>query len=260
MNILIIEDEGKAAARLAELLCLIDDSINIVGIIDSIENGVDWFNQNPIPELMFSDIELADGVSFELFKQIKLSCPIIFCTAYNQYMVEAFDTNAVSYLLKPITREAVERALEKYHAMQEVFSRSPGGAVVSPNSIEELLKLFGGAAKRYKSTFIVNQGERIIPISVEDIAYIYATSGGMQITTVKNQNYSYSSTLDEVGELLDTNIFFRVNRQFIISRRSIHSVSRYFNRKLSVKLIQPTPEQILISRLKTKLFLLWMER
>ena len=256
MNILIIEDESKAAVKLSELLCSIDDRIHIIGVIDSIEQGVEWFAANGSPELIFSDIELADGDSFELFNQVNVSCPIIFCTAYNQYMLEAFETNAVSYILKPISREQVEQALEKYYSMRAVFSSF---APPPFNSVDELLNLFYRDKKHYKSTILVNQGERIVPISVDEIAYIYVSSSGMQIKTMKNKEYAYNSTLDKVNELLNPADFFHANRQFVIARRSIHSIERYFNRKLLIKLNYSTCEQILVSRLKVKSFLEWME-
>ncbi len=260
MNILIIEDESLAAKRLSELLIKIDDTINIVGVVDSIEQGVEWFTENPSPELIFSDIELADGVSFEIFRQVKVECPIIFCTAYNQYTMEAFEINAISYILKPISREQVAKALDKFHSMREIFIPTSESTAYN-DQIEELFKLIGrgGTSRQHKSTLMMNVGEKIIPISVNDIAYIYATSSGLQITTTSGKEYSYNSTLDELKSLLDDGKFFRASRQFIISRWSIHSIERYFNRTLIVKLHYKTPEAVNISRLKAKAFLEWME-
>lgn len=258
MNILIIEDESKTAKSLMEILHEIDDTINIIGVIDSIEQGVEWFNKNSVlPELIFSDIELADGVSFELLKKVKVDCPIIFCTAYNQYMVEAFETNAVSYILKPFNQEQIEKALGKYYEMKKVFSKQ-----TIPNyiNVEEILKLFNSSKKPYKSTLIINQGGRILPVRVDEVAYIYATNRQMQIMTTNNKEFSYSSTLDKIAEQLNPDDFFYANRQFIIARNSIQSIERYFNRKLVVKLNLKTPEQIIVSRLKVKGFLEWMEQ
>ncbi len=260
MKILIIEDEALAAKRLVELITMIDDTINIVGVVDSIEQGVEWLAENPSPELIFSDIELADGVSFEIFKQVKVECPIIFCTAYNQYTMEAFEINAISYILKPISREQVAKALEKFHSMREIFT--PKSDTIEYNTqIEGLLKLIGGggSSQHYKSTLMMNAGEKIIPISVNDIAYIYATTSGLQITTTKGQEFGYSSTLDELEGALDDKKFFRASRQFIVPRWSIHSIERYFNRTLTVKLNHKTPETVNVSRLKAKKFLEWME-
>ncbi len=260
MNILIIEDEILAAKRLSEVLAKIDDTINIVGVVDSIEQGVEWLTENQLPELIFSDIELADGVSFEIFRQVKVECPIVFCTAYNQYTMEAFEINAISYILKPISREQVVKALEKFHSMREIFT--PQKDVAEYNAqIEGLLKLIdgGGSSRQYKSTLMMNAGEKIIPIAVNDIAYIYSTSSGLQITTTLGKEYSYNSTLDELELLLDGNKFFRASRQFIIPRWSILSIERYFNRTLIVKLKYKTPEAVNISRLKAKTFLEWLE-
>ncbi len=259
MNILIIEDEKKAATRLSELICSIDDTANIIDTIDSIEAGISWFAENKMPELIFTDIELADGVSFKLFEQVKITCPIIFTTAYNQYMVNAFETNAISYILKPIAREQVEKALEKYQSMCEAFAQNTNSKLQN-QQIKSLLKLIDKIEpKRHKSTLIVNVAEKIIPISANDIAYIYATSAGLQITTTKNQVYNYNSTLDELEQVLDDEKFFRASRQFIIARHSIVSIERFFNRTLVVKLQYQTPERVSISRLKVKIFLDWME-
>ncbi len=261
MNILIIEDEALAAKRLSEIITKIDDSIRIVGIVDSIEQGVEWFTENPSPELIFSDIELADGVSFEIFRQVKIESPIIFCTAYNQYTMEAFEINAISYILKPITREQVAKALEKFYTMREIFTPKSDTSAYN-DQIEGLLKLIGGkgASQQYKSTLMMNAGEKIIPLSVDDIAYIYATSSGLQVTTKSGKEYGYNSTLDELEAQLDGNKFFRASRQFIIPHSSIQSIERYFNRTLVVKLHYKTPEAVNISRLKAKAFLEWMER
>ncbi len=258
MNVLIIEDEKKAAVRLAEIVKSIDDTIDVVAIIDSIDRGIEWFSLNNLPDLIFSDIELADGVSFELFKQVHIACPIIFCTAYNQYMVDAFETNAVSYILKPYNRDMIEKALIKYHSMRNVFadrSREEG-----KETVDTLLKVLSGDVKSRKSTFIANVEDKIIPVAADSIAYVYATSGGMQMVTLAGKEYAYHSTLDEIMEELDPGKFFHASRQFIISKTAITSVERYFNRKLFIKLIVPTPEQVLISRLKAKSFIEWMEK
>lgn len=259
MNILIIEDENLAAKRLSKLVQDIDDQIQIMDIIDSIEQGLDWFDTHAMPDLIFADIELADGMSFEIFRQLDVTCPIIFCTAYNQYMVEAFETNAVSYILKPITREQVEKALEQYYAMKKVFDLAPQKTMSYNSDIEHLLSSLSEKTNQYKSTLLVNYRERIIPINVDDIAYIYATSSGMVITMNNGDEYSYISTLDKLSQILNPQHFYHANRQFIISRKSIKSIERYFNRKLLVKLVFKTPEQILISRLKSKEFLEWIE-
>ncbi len=257
MKILIIEDEKRAATRLSELILSIDDSANILGVVDSIESGVEWFECNNMPDLIFSDIELADGISFRLFEQVTITCPIIFTTAYNQYMMDAFETNAISYILKPINGEQVAKALEKYHSMYEMFSAK---ASMLPQ-IENLLKIVGqsGGTKRYRTTLMVNRGEQIIPIITNNIAYIYATSSGLQITTTQGKEYAYSSTLDELEQQLNPELFFRASRQFIIARGAIMSIERYFNRTLTVKLQYKTPERVSISRLKAKNFLMWVE-
>ncbi len=260
MKILIIEDECLAAQRLSEILLQIDESITVVGIVDSIEQGIDWLSSNTTPNLIFSDIELADGLSFEIFKQIKTNCPIIFCTAYDQYMLEAFDINSISYILKPINREQVARAIEKYYTMREMFSENIN-LVSRNNQIETLLNFITQKnTKHCKSTLMMNSGKKIIPISVNDIAFVYATRSGLLIATTKGKEYRYSATLDELAAELDANKFCKVSRQFIIPRWSIASIERFFNRSLVIKLQCKTPERVSVSRLKAKDFLDWMQQ
>ncbi len=256
MRVVIIEDEKKAAQRVSELLSSIDDTIEVVAMVDSIEASVAHFESHPHPDLVLSDIQLADGLCFEIFNSVKVSCPIIFLTAFDQYMVEAFNTNAVSYLLKPINREQLERALLKLKDMQEAF-----GAPQSDKQLSQIEALVAqlSLSTNFKKTLIVNRGERIIPLSVQDIAYLYSKGKLLLVTTFSGEEYLYSSTLDEMDEMLDGALFFRANRQFIINRNAISSIERYFNRKLSLKLSVIVPEQIVVSRIKAQPLLDWLE-
>lgn len=250
MNILIIEDEHNAAKELERILLKSDPSIKVLAILDSVEESIVYLSRNMIPDLIFSDIQLADGICFEIFKTVKIKSPIIFCTAYDEFMLEAFDTNAVSYLLKPITEESVAKALGKFKSLKMAFE--PQTTAFSIEKITQQLKY------AYKTSLLVEQGAKIIPVQVKDIAYFYLEDADIKIVTLRNQRYSMTTTLDELERILDPEIFYRANRQFIINRLSIVNAERYFSRKLVVKLSTETSEAVIVSKAKASDFLRWL--
>lgn len=251
MNILIIEDEHKAARELERILLEIDANIFITSIIDSVESGIDYFLNKPHPDLIFSDIQLADGICFEIFSRVKLISPIVFCTAFDEYAIEAFDTNAISYLLKPITSEKVAAAINKFHQMKIAFE--PAKFALSINKIANEFNY------SYKTALLVDHREKIIPLQVKDIAYFYLDKTIVNIITLTNQKYVMSSSLDEIERLLDPKYFHRANRQFLVNRTAIANVERYFSRKLVAKLMVDTSESIVVSKAKATDFLKWLE-
>jgi two-component system LytT family response regulator len=251
MRVLIIEDEKKAARNLEKILLEIDDTIQVVDIIESVEQGIRWFGEHSSPDLIFSDIQLTDGVSFLIYQQVRIQAPVIFCTAFDEYMMRAFETNAVSYLLKPISREQVEIALEKYHNLRKVFREKNAGQPVDA--------LLSQLDYRYKSALLINQGEKIIPLRTDDVACFYLVGSSLLVITRSNQKYSYSSSLDEIRQHLNPAQFYRANRQFIIHRDYITGVERYFTRRLVVKLAVETPKKIIVSKIRSTEFLNWLE-
>ena len=251
MNVLIIEDESRSAKELAGIINQIDFTLNILAVLVSVEQAINWFSSNPQPDLIFSDIQLADGLSFEIYKTIRIRCPIIFCTAFDEYLMEAFDTNAISYLLKPISKDKVEKAIDKLKLLQK--TNKEYSQIIE---IETLLKNLKSA---YKSTLLVSSKEKIIPLQVKDIAYLCLDATLLQVCTMKNHKYFLTSSLDEMEKIIDPELFFRANRQFLINRHSISNVERFFSRKLVIKLTMDTPETILISKVKSIEFLRWLE-
>lgn len=251
MKILIIEDEIKAAKELQRILLEINDEVVIVGIIDSVEGGVEYLRANPHPDLIFSDIQLADGMCFEIYSKVAVKSPIIFCTAFDEYMLEAFDTNAVSYILKPITAAKVEAALEKYIQLKAAFI--PAKAAVAIDKLAYQLKY------PYKTALLVDQKEKIIPLQVKEIAFLYLDKTIVKITTLHNERYFIASSMDDLERLLDPDMFYRANRQFLINRSAIANAQRYFSRKLIAKLTIDTAEPIIISKAKSTEFLKWLE-
>jgi two-component system LytT family response regulator len=251
MQVLIIEDEKKAARNLEKILSEIDDTIHVAAVIESVEQGIKWFGEHASPDLIFSDIQLTDGVSFLIYQQVKIEAPVIFYTAFDEYLMQAFDTNAVSYLLKPVNPEQVERALEKYRNMRKMFRERNGEQPVNT--------LLSQLDYRYKSALLVNQGEKIIPLKTDDIACFYLDENFLLIITRSNQKYRYSSSLDEMQQQLNSTQFYRANRQFIINREYVTGIERYFTRRLVAKLSVETPEKIIVSKTRSTEFLNWLE-
>lgn len=250
-DVLIIEDEAKTARELANILKHIDDGINVLTILDSVEQSVQWFATNKQPDLIFSDIQLADGLCFDIYNQVSVKSPIIFCTAFDEYLMNAFDTNAVSYLLKPITREKVEKALDKFHVLKAVFEKE--------ESSKNLTGLLHQLKYNYKTALLVHQKEKIIPIQVKDIAFFYLDKTIINITTIANQKYYLSSAMDDIEQMLDPSLFYRANRQFLINKTAVANAERFFARKLVAKLKVETPETIIVSKAKASEFLQWLE-
>ncbi|WP_288462495.1 LytTR family DNA-binding domain-containing protein [uncultured Chryseobacterium sp.] len=251
MNVLIIEDEIRTARELQRMLLQIDDTIHILGIIDSVADAVDFLKQNREIDLLFSDIQLVDGNSFEIHRQELVNCPIVFCTAFDEFVLEAFKTNALSYILKPATADDIEKALAKYRTIKNNFQSSFQAA--------QLQKASAQLGLGYKSTLLVDQREKIIPISIKDVAFCYLENSWIKIVTTNNQKYTLSSSLEVLEKQLNPQQFFRVNRQFLVNRNAIRTIERFFSRKLVVKLSLETPEQIIVSKAKSGDFLRWLE-
>ena len=251
MNVLIIEDEAKTARELSSLLIAIDPKIVIFAILDSVEQSLQWFKDNPQPDIIFSDIQLADGLCFSIYEQVKIKCPIVFCSAYDEYLLSAFETNAISYLLKPVTKEKLQGALNKFNTLKSAFENEPYG-----NAVEMLLKQI---KQPHKITLLVNQGEKIIPIQTQDIACFYMEDTVIQVITLKQQKFFIVNTMDELEKKVDHNNFYRANRQFLINRSAIINAERFFARKLVVNLNVETPQTITISKVKATEFLTWLE-
>lgn len=251
MRILIIEDEAKAARELSALITKADDTLQVMAITDSVEQTLQWLAANPAPDLIFSDIQLADGLSFEIFEKRKIGSPVIFCTAFDEYLMEAFDTNAVSYLLKPVTAEKVEKALEKFRQLKSAFRKE--------EQLPGMQQLLHQLKQPYKTALLVNQQEKIIPVQVKEIAYFYLDKTLVHITTLNKQQYCMSASLDDIEASLDPADFYRANRQFLINRGAIANAERSFARKLVARLQVNTPESIVVSKAKASDFLQWLE-
>ena len=247
MKALIIEDETAAARNLKMLLAASYPEIDVIGTIESVAEAVAWFGANPTPELVFMDIHLADGNSFRIFDSIRIECPIIFTTAYDQYALDAFRVNSIDYLLKPIKQSDLERAVGKLLTLTSAASREYVGRT------HEMVE------RAKNSTLLVQVKDKIIPISTEDIAFFYTSNERVSVTTMDGRCYPVDGTLEGHYGALSTEQFFRANRQFIIARRAIRDMSVWFGSRLAVNLSVDTPERIIVSKARTSEFKAWLQ-
>ena len=249
MKILIIEDERLAATALQKLIEDIHPDVEVLGTLETIEESVEWFNTHSMPELLFLDIHLADGSSFAIFDRIDVTCPIIFTTAYDEYALKAFEVNSIDYLLKPINRTELERALNKYERL--AGNRQDGDA------ISQMIQTLKTERKKYKSLFLIPERDKYIPLKTGDIAFIFIDTKNVKAITFDHHSYPMSQTLDELMEQLDPSDFFRANRQYIVSRQAIKDITVWFGNKLSLNLTVETPEKILVSKARVAEFKEW---
>lgn len=259
MNILIIEDEKLAANRLRGLIETIDPTVNIVGMLDSIKSSIGWFEKNQQPDLAFMDIQLADGLSFEIFDQAKVSCPVIFTTAYDEYALRAFKVNSIDYLLKPVDSEELKRAIDKYqqlHASNNEQAINPSTSISMP-VMDKVLQML---TKSYKNRFIVRTGEHIKTISVDQINFFYSMEKATFLNSSENKEYDIDYTLEELEVLLNPEHFFRINRKFIIAMKSIKDIVSYTNSRLKLRLINSSDDDIIVSREKVTAFKSWLDQ
>lgn len=250
MKTLIIEDEKAAINNLKALLSDVAPQCHIVEIIDSIVDSIKWLQNNSMPELIFMDIHLADGSAFEIFEHAKISCPIIFTTAYDEYALKAFKVNSIDYLLKPIGEKDIIRAMEKLLLLKDQKQDAN-------HSLSQLVKSMN-EQKRYRNYFLVpSSGSKLLPLPTETISYLYIDNGLVKAITKKNESYIIPHTLDELAESLNPQCFFRANRQYIISKAAVLDIDHWFNGRLAVNLNVPTKEKILVTKARVPEFREW---
>lgn len=252
MNIIIIEDEIKTARSLENHITSIKPEANIVAKLQSIERSVLFFSENPHPDLVFMDIQLSDGLCFEILKSVKITCPIIFCTAFDEYSLEAFKSNGIDYVLKPFSKEDIAAALKKVDEFKSFFQQD-----AAPDLNNLLSKIMPPAAT--KKNFLVFKNQKYVNIPTDTIAFFYIKFEATIIRCFDQQEYTINQSLDQVASMLSPEQFFRLNRQYLINFHAVKEVEHYFQRKLLVQLTIPTPEKLLINKEKVHTFLNWME-
>ncbi|MEZ4901125.1 MAG: LytTR family DNA-binding domain-containing protein [Spirosomataceae bacterium] len=250
MKILILEDEPLAAKRLETLVKAIEPQSEILAKLESVRSTIKWLNEHPQPDLILMDIQLADGLSFELFQQVDITAPIIFTTAYDEYAIRAFKVNSVDYLLKPIGKEDLEAALWKFKNQRSATSQDQMGKV-----LEALLS----QKTEWKTRFLLKSGARFDVVEVANVAYLYAEDKVVFLITNEQKKYFVDDTLDEVEQKLNPKNFFRLNRKYITQVASIERIEPHFNGRIKIKLRYREDDDIYVSREKADAFKKWLD-
>ena len=254
MNLLVVEDEGLLARQLITLVTTLEPQAQVVGQTASIENTLEWLTVNPAPDLVFMDIELADGQCFEIFNRFPVKSPVIFTTAYDEYALRAFKVNSIDYLLKPVQVDDLRATLAKWRDLQ-VPAALPSMAGITA-VVNDLVK--ERERSTYRDRFLVKQGQKMLSVNTADVAFFLAKNTLNFLTTRSRQKFLLDYTLDQVEALVPPRDFFRANRQFIIAHDIITAFHPWFNGKLKVDISLPLDEELIISREKAPLFREWM--
>lgn len=248
MNILIIEDEAPVAKHIKRLIKNIEPEASVLGPVESVNKAVQWFQSHLEPDLILCDIQLADGLSFEIFEQVNVQAPLIFITAYDQFAIRAFKLNSIDYLLKPLDPKELEQAMKKLEEQQH--------ETLSPELIKRLLQ---DSKQNYKSRFMVKLGDMIKSIKTDEILHFFSEDKSTFLQTKNDKNYIIDYSLNDLEEVLNPQQFFRINRKYIASIDSIGKVLIYSNSRLKITLTKCSDDSILISRNKVEAFKQWMD-
>ncbi len=253
MRVLIVEDEQLAVEKLSRTIHEVDKNIQIVGQTDGIETTVQWLQDNLEPDLIFLDIELSDGQSFEIFNQTVVNSAVIFTTSYDEYAIQAFKVNSIDYLLKPIKKDDLRQSLEKYAQMKQKY-----GHPAAPDIQQLLRDIRLQITPDYRDRFLVKHGQRMLPIDIAEVAYFYSESSISFLKTRGNIRFSLEYTLDELEAMVDPRSFFRANRGFILHIKSVDAVYPHLNGRLKAELKPVSETDVLISREKAQEFKDWL--
>jgi len=249
MKIVIIEDEILTAEDLRHDLQSLNYGIEVTAILPTVTQSIEYFSTNVDYNLIFSDIQLGDGYSFEIFKKVSVKSPIIFCTAYNQYALEAFENNAIDYILKPFDKISIAHSLEKYRLLKEKFSTPQVDySNLSASLLPKVTKI---------QSLLVHQGDKILPLPVANIGLLQLKNQVVQLHTLEGSHFPIFQSMEELENKLAPE-FYRINRQFIVNRKAIKDVSKHFGRKLLINLTLPFSEQLIVSKEKTAHFMEWL--
>lgn len=251
MKIVIIEDEIVAKDNLAGQIKETEPDTEILAVLSSVQESIRWFSENKSPDLVFMDIHLGDGISFSIFKNVEILCPVIFTTAYDEYSLRAFETNCIDYLLKPVTQDKLRRAIGKY--------RNFKGLVNNDDMLDRIMSALKSSKHSYPGSFLLPYRDRLIPLAVSRIAYIRSDMHMSEFHTLSGECFIKDSSLDTLQLQLDPRAFFRANRQYIIARDAVQDISLWFGGKITVNMSVPTPERIIVSRAKASGFKNWLQ-
>jgi DNA-binding LytR/AlgR family response regulator len=247
MRTIIIEDEKPAAEKLVKALTKADPAIEVLAVCNSIRESVQWLSGNPMPELIFMDIELSDGSSFKIFEKVNITCPVIFITAFDEYWQQAFENNSIDYLLKPVKQDKLETALNKYEKLKKYFSKQ----------LQQLLDT-NEQQGSYKKRFLIKRGTDYISIKTEAIRYFFAAHKIVCLVDDRSQKFIIDQSLNDIEKQLDPSQFYRVNRKYIVHINAIRKIKSYPKSKLQLELEPMNNDEIIISQENVTSFKQWM--
>lgn len=255
MRVVIIEDEHSAVLNLEHLLRAIQPATEIVEVIDTVAEAIDFFQYRKDYDLVFMDIHLADGNSFKILKIVEPAAPIIFTTAYDQYAIQAFKVNSIDYLLKPIQTDELQNAIKKFEQ-----SRTTASPTFSTEQVKGILGLLKEQQKSYRQSYLVQRGDTLIPLASNDFAFFFIQDGVVRGTTTDNTTYHLDSKLEDLEKELDPSDFFRANRQYLIQRSAIKNLSVYFNGRLLINLVPEASEKVIVSKANASRIKAWLNK
>ena len=249
MKILIIEDEGPAAEKLREAIMACNNNVQLMAVLGNVQESVEWLQQHPLPDLIFMDIQLTDGLSFKIFDFVKINCPVIFTTAYDDYWQEAFEYNCIDYLLKPISQEKLASALNKLENIKQYFE----------SNLKQLMQYHQTpGAEKYKKRFLVKRGNDYVAVKTEDIAYFYAVHKLICMVDKAGHKFILDKSLADLEKEIDPATFYRANRKYLVNIAAIKKIKTYPKSKLQIEVQPPLDEEIIISQENVSDFKEWM--
>ncbi|MCH2196906.1 LytTR family DNA-binding domain-containing protein [Kordia sp.] len=256
MNVLIIEDEFRAANQLQNMLQKCGFQYNLIDTIDTVEDAVQWFQTNEMPNLVFMDIQLADGLSFEIFQKVEVEVPIIFTTAFDQYAIQAFKVNSVDYLLKPIKEKDLQKALEK-------FNKSNQSQHIETSVLKQLLTSIQSQTEikntKKRTGLLVKEGTGFVQIKITDVLYAYSEDS-ITFGVTEKKRYVIDETIDQLFSTLNHDEFYRINRGQIVAKHAIQKINPYFNHRVKLTVSRERDQEFIVSRQKTSDFKAWMNQ
>lgn len=257
MKVLIIEDEELAVKKLRKTLNAVDESAEVVGVADSIRTSVNWLQNNPSPDLILMDIELCDGQSFEIFDKVDVKSTVIFTTSYDEFALKAFKVNSVDYLLKPVQKDDLQAAIDKYKKLKTLYKDANESPVLNiENLVKELQQKMQG--KEYRKRFLVKQAQKLVSIETDQIAYFYSDGRLNFFKTFDNKKFVVDYTMDELEDMLDPEKYFRISRSFYVSINSVDQIHDYFGNRLMLYLKPQVDKEALVSRERVNDFKKWL--
>lgn len=254
MKVIIVEDEFGASQNLIAVLRELEPQCEILAVLESVADTVRWIKNNPPPDLAFIDIQLSDEIAFNIFKKSEVKFPVIFITAYNNYAIRAFKVNSIDYILKPVNIKSVGFAVNKFKELNK-----KNNSLREEKIFKLLQEMKTTQEKRYKRSFLVHYKDRLLPKEVSDFAYFFIENDIVYGTTRDKQKYILNQKLENIEHQVDPDLFLRVNRQFIISRKAIKEINLYFNGRFSLKVVPASPSPIIISKARSSALKKWLE-